>query len=205
MLHRIQAYLFFIILIFGVKYSIQAVSELTSRNFDEFLSGGDSALIEFYSKDCGHCLRFEAIFNRLSIALAADNVRCGRVDASIYQAISSRFRVRNVPTLFLIRDGRSYKYDGALSYDNVISFAREKFKTMKSIPFWESPVGPVGRLKGYLARIGIEITKLQPTISGWLGVSSFTALVLIASFLTLMIFILTVIGIIISISHTKYE
>jgi len=184
--------------------SFAQIKEVTLENFDDFI-WKQPLLIEFYTTSCHVCHRFETTFIKIGAKLSNQGFSSGKVDANANQALTSRFGVRSVPTLFLIRDGTAYKYDGVLTEESVKLFARTDYKNAKSLYWWESPIGPVGRLRGLLVYFGLKIKNLQPVISKSMGVSESIAILFLVFGFSITILVLTILGIYLSVSHIKLD
>uniref|UniRef100_A0A7S1BPV4 Thioredoxin domain-containing protein n=1 Tax=Corethron hystrix TaxID=216773 RepID=A0A7S1BPV4_9STRA len=121
-------------------------------------------LINFYAPWCGHCKRFEPEYLNMALTLHEERnnnsqskvlVRVGRVDGSSDRALASRFGVRGFPAIFMVDGGKVFEYKGRRSADQLQSWAVEshirKGEPMSSL---DSPLGPIGKLKGYMVRTG---------------------------------------------------
>ena len=84
-----------------------AVIELDSSTFESEVSEGEW-LVEFYTPWCGVCKQFTPVFTRVGDQLTADpahKIRFGKVDADAQLALSSRFMITSIPTVYHIKDG----------------------------------------------------------------------------------------------------
>jgi len=180
------------------------VQEIEFSDVGEFLNN-QPLLLEFYTPFCGHCQRFESTYERIGQTLVHKGFSIGKVNANTNQALSSRFSITSVPSLYYIRSGKTYKYGGAFTYDSIIEFVNENYKNSRSLPIWKNPVGPIGSMKGLFVGIGLKLSKLQPIITQKLGVPEWLAFLIMAIVLSCAILILTGLGIYISISHIKED
>jgi hypothetical protein len=156
---------------------------------------GCLCLLTSCSSRCASCQGFERTFNLIGKGLQEEGFSVGKVNIEESQALVSRFNVRYLPTVYLIRNERIYLYDGAHTYDAVVNFATQNYKDVEPIPFFSSPLGPVGSLKGLLTRLGIALVNIQPFLMDQLGVSQFISSVLTVFFFGGVIVFLVSIGI----------
>ncbi|MGO8872345.1 MAG: thioredoxin family protein [Acidimicrobiales bacterium] len=79
-----------------------AFVELTKQNFEEVVSGSDTALVGFPASWCGPCRGFEAIF-----AVASEQhpeIAFGKVDIEAQSELAGSFGIQSIPTLRILRD-----------------------------------------------------------------------------------------------------
>ena len=100
-----------------------------------------------------------------------------------------------------------YQYDGANTVEGVVKFALQNYKNAQPIPYYPSPLGPIGSIKGFLTRIGIGLVNIQPFLMRELGVSQFVSYILTAFFFGGVILTLVSIGIYtqVMMTHTKKD
>ena len=103
-----------------------SVVTLTDQTFDAFVASEKATLIEFYAPWCGHCKKMAAPYEAAAVALAADSLRLGAVDATVSTKLAARFGVRGYPTLLAFVDGKpaDAKFPGARTTDAFIAFTR---------------------------------------------------------------------------------
>ena len=72
---------------------------LDQTNFDALvLKSKDIWIVEFYAPWCGHCQALEPEYAQAARNLKGQ-VKLGKVDATVEQALAQRFNVRGYPTL----------------------------------------------------------------------------------------------------------
>jgi thiol-disulfide isomerase/thioredoxin len=150
---------------------------------------------DFDSGRCTACKGFERTYHLIGKSLQQDGYSIGKVNIDESQALVSRFNVRYLPTLYLIRNEQVYLYDGANTFEGVVNFATQGYKDTEPIPYFSSPLGPVGSIKGLLTRLGIALVNIQPFLMKELGVSQFVSYVLTAFFFGGLVVTLVSIGV----------
>tara|TARA_R110002124_G_scaffold9547_17_gene49037 strand:+ start:3914 stop:4237 length:324 start_codon:yes stop_codon:yes gene_type:complete len=74
-------------------------------NFDqEVLAAGRPVLVDFWAEWCAPCLAMAPALQELSVTLA-DSVKIVKLDVASNPAITSRYNVRNMPTLMVFKNG----------------------------------------------------------------------------------------------------
>lgn len=180
------------------------VEDVNSDNFDRFF-GKQPVLLEFYAPWCKHCQGFEGSLEVIGKELKTDGIAVGKLDITKNQAISSRFDITSIPSFFLHRDNKLWKYDGPITVDALINFSQKGFKKEQALPLWSSPIGPIGSLKGLLITIGVNIMQFVPWLSTTLGVPTWAGFVIAALGFGVCIMSATFIGIFYSVSHAKTD
>jgi thiol-disulfide isomerase/thioredoxin len=96
------------------------VAILTPENFDSTLKNFDYVLINFYSNHCGHCRRFEPIFNEIGKEFNDNNnnkyliAKINTSNEKIKKFLLNKILITHLPTIFLFYKGEKlieYKYD----------------------------------------------------------------------------------------------
>lgn len=76
---------------------------LNSENFDEVTSAGVT-LVDFWAPWCGPCKMLLPIMEQVAAELGSD-ATVAKVDIDECGDLAVRFGIRNVPAVFLIKDG----------------------------------------------------------------------------------------------------
>ena len=77
--------------------------EITVANFEEeVLKCEKPILIDFWATWCGPCMRQGPIVE----ALAEEGYAVGKVNVDEQMALAQQFRVMNIPTMLIFRDGK---------------------------------------------------------------------------------------------------
>eukprot|EP01026_Neomeris_dumetosa_P056459 TRINITY_DN51656_c0_g2_i6.p2 TRINITY_DN51656_c0_g2~~TRINITY_DN51656_c0_g2_i6.p2 ORF type:complete len:248 (-),score=46.00 TRINITY_DN51656_c0_g2_i6:272-1015(-) len=115
--------------------SLPGVIDLTPTNFDQYVNGVKSALVEFYAPWCGHCKRMTPEFKKLGEALQNDpklgkRVVIGKVNADEHKELSQRFGVTGFPTIKWFGKGKPVSepesYQSARTADKFLEFINEQ-------------------------------------------------------------------------------
>jgi thiol-disulfide isomerase/thioredoxin len=152
--------------------------EVTAESFSSFLAKSEIRVLEFYAPWCRHCADFEGTFRLIDRTLAPHNVVVGRCDTATNSALAARFQINQIPTIFLLRGSSVWLYQDSLSHDKIVEFVINKFTDRSPMPFWESPMGPLGMFRGLLISVGMGLFNLPGTIRTQLGVSGTISLIL---------------------------
>lgn len=153
-----------------------AVTEVTTSTLSSVLSE-DVVLLEFYAPWCSACKQFEPIYEYVAGDLTQQGIFVGRVDVTANQALAARFEIQAIPTIFYFKDRKVYQYEGPLSTSSVISFVKNTYKKSEPLPYWHSPMGPIGIFKATIIQFGVSLMDLQPYLVNQFGVSPFVAFI----------------------------
>jgi thioredoxin 1 len=83
------------------------VKNLTQNNFKQMTAVG-LVLVDFWAAWCGPCKMVAPILNEIA-GEQQGKVRIGKVNVDNQQALAAKFKVRNIPTLILFKNGREVK------------------------------------------------------------------------------------------------
>lgn len=78
------------------------VKTITSQNFEEVLKSEKTILLDFWATWCGPCMRQGPIVE----ALAEEGYNVGKIDVDQEMGLAQQFRVMNIPTLLIFKDGQ---------------------------------------------------------------------------------------------------
>ena len=83
---------------------VSYITELNESNYDEFVKEG-IVLVDVWATWCGPCKAIAPIIDEIS-ALYLNRVKVGKFDADANRDKVMSLGVRNIPTLFLYKDGQ---------------------------------------------------------------------------------------------------
>lgn len=109
---------------------------LNDNNYDTFMNGKDTVLIEFYAPWCGHCKKFAPEYEKIAQTLKENDppISVAKVDATVATDLASRFEVSGYPTIKILKNGEPVDYDG----DRTESAIVERVKEVAQ-PDWKPP------------------------------------------------------------------
>jgi len=153
-------------------------------------------LVEFYASWCGHCQNFEPVYQQIasSVHYPGSTARIAKIDGDKERAISSRFAVAGFPSFFLIDGWSVYEYKGSRKASSMVSFVKGGYKDTEPLPFWASPMGPLGQIQAVLVIVGAQVINFFYWMTDEMGLSpTVTAIIFAGGFmfsgLVIMIFI----------------
>ena len=80
--------------------------KFTSGNFEaEVLKSDIPVLVDFYADWCGPCKMMAPVIERLAGQLEG-KVKVGKLNVDENMDIAERYRVMNIPTILIFRDGK---------------------------------------------------------------------------------------------------
>eukprot|EP01104_Vermistella_antarctica_P011033 TRINITY_DN301_c0_g1_i1.p1 TRINITY_DN301_c0_g1~~TRINITY_DN301_c0_g1_i1.p1 ORF type:complete len:3098 (+),score=985.10 TRINITY_DN301_c0_g1_i1:119-9412(+) len=112
------------------------VVELSIDNFDSRVGDGGEGgwMVEFYSPSCHYCKEMAAAWAHTATHFKGTTTHVAKVDASKNDAISERFDVDGYPTIVFILGGSYYKYSGARTKEQFVSFADSRYQFGETFP-----------------------------------------------------------------------
>lgn len=178
------------------------VANVNTANIAKFMSK-EPILLEFMAPWCGHCKQFEKKYQQIAARLP--DYRVGASDASDNPALTARFHIDSIPTIYLYKNSDLYKYKGNMNPDDIILWATNGHLNDKPYPIWSSPMGPMGLIKGYLVTVAINVINLFPYITKTLNLPEWGAFLLITIAVAGVVIAITLIGVWLSVRHAKQD
>lgn len=83
------------------------IKNLTQNNFKQLTAMG-LVLVDFWAPWCGPCKLVAPTLNEIADEQKG-KVRIGKVNVDQQQALAAKFKVRNIPTLVLLKNGKEVK------------------------------------------------------------------------------------------------
>jgi thioredoxin 1 len=81
----------------------EKVLTLTDKNFQQ-QTNNKVVLVDFWASWCAPCRMMAPVLNDVASELKG-NLHVGKVDIQQYQSLAQKFKVRNIPTLVLLKNG----------------------------------------------------------------------------------------------------
>ncbi|MBV5314701.1 MAG: thioredoxin [Prolixibacteraceae bacterium] len=82
----------------------EKVVTLTEQNFQQ-KTKGKVVLVDFWASWCAPCRMMAPVLNDVASELNG-NSHVGKVDIQQYQSLANQFKVRSIPTLILLKNGK---------------------------------------------------------------------------------------------------
>ena len=93
---------------------------LTDQNFDEMvLKSEKPVIVDFWAEWCGPCRMVGPIINEMADEYAQKAV-IGKLDVDSNPGVTSRFKVRNIPTILFFKNGEVVDKQVGMAPKNVL-------------------------------------------------------------------------------------
>lgn len=79
--------------------------EITNSNYQSIISSGEPVVIDFWAEWCGPCRMVAPLIDELSKEYEG-KVKIGKCDVDSNDEVAAEFKVRNIPTVIFIKDGK---------------------------------------------------------------------------------------------------
>ncbi|RNA32570.1 disulfide-isomerase A4 isoform X1 [Brachionus plicatilis] len=105
------------------KPPVSKVNVLANTNFTEWVQKFDISLVEFYSPNCGHCVRLAPNYEKAAKILSEieNPIPLAKVDATIEIELSEKYQISGYPTMLVFRKGRHYDYKGGREVYDIVN------------------------------------------------------------------------------------
>ncbi|EDO42466.1 predicted protein, partial [Nematostella vectensis] len=150
------------------------VKELTDANWDEVLEG--EWMIKFYAPWCPACQHVAPIWSAFAVKSQQLGINVAEVDVTQQSALSGRFMVSSLPTIYHVKDGRFCKFEGSRSLDGFESFIiDEKWHQVDPIPWWKSPGSYLMSALGILFKMSMLLMVSHDALTITYGLPSYVS------------------------------
>jgi thioredoxin 1 len=86
----------------------ESIKNLTSQEFDDFISSGN-VVIDFWASWCGPCRMQGQILDQGADDFAAAGIKVGKVNIDQERELATRYSVSSIPTLLIFKEGKLSK------------------------------------------------------------------------------------------------
>ncbi|CAF1279358.1 unnamed protein product [Didymodactylos carnosus] len=118
---------------------------LTDKTWKDMLCG--QWMVEFYAPWCPACEHFSTTWDQFSKVMIPNDVKVAKININEYPALSGRFRVALLPTIYYVRDGIFRQYNGERSLNAMRAYVENQewhrtepnaYYTLQNDYFWPS-------------------------------------------------------------------
>ncbi|XP_068752185.1 thioredoxin-related transmembrane protein 1-like [Montipora capricornis] len=112
--------------------------QLSYENWDKMLQG--EWMVKFFAPWCPACQRVASVWTSLALKAEKLGINVAEVDTSKETALSGRFMIFSLPTIYHVKNGEFRKYEGPRSLQAFTDFIKEqKWREIEPLPWWKSP------------------------------------------------------------------
>ena len=82
----------------------ESMRELTDQDFEQSIQEAETAVIEFYSPDCGHCKKMQKVLGKLEERIIED-VKFFKIDILTSALAAKKYDITALPTFLFLKKG----------------------------------------------------------------------------------------------------
>lgn len=168
-----------ILVLFSFTQGLGPVRELSEDDWGEMLEG--EWLVKFYAPWCPACQSLSSTWEVIAERVKEFNVNVAGVDVTNNPALSGRFFVTALPTIFHIKDGVFRQFKQARSEAVIYDFvAKAKWQEVDPVPWYQSPTSVHMSFLGMFFRFSMAIRDLHTTMMTDYGIPVWGSYVIFA-------------------------
>ncbi|XP_031550722.1 thioredoxin-related transmembrane protein 1-like [Actinia tenebrosa] len=168
-------FLFSICLGLSSSASDGKVIELTEDNWKQILEG--EWMIKFFAPWCPACQHVAPTWSAFALKGKQLGINVAEVDVTTQSALSGRFMVSSLPTIYHVKDGRFSVYDGSRFLDEFVNFVKEqKWRDNEPVPSWKSPGSFVMGALGILFKLSLFLKDIHEQLTTTYGLPMWASL-----------------------------
>jgi hypothetical protein len=89
--------------------------------------------------------------------------------------LASRFGVHGFPSFYVVDGWHAYYFDDMRTRRALVEYASGKYKETSPLPFYSSPMGPIGIIQGTVISAGLSVADLFQYLQEAWGLSGIVA------------------------------
>ncbi|CAF1141754.1 unnamed protein product [Adineta steineri] len=133
-----RIYLFCVLILFIPNLILTQPLDLTDKTWKDMLCG--QWMVEFYAPWCPSCQHFKHIWSDFAKAMVTKEVKVAAVDINEYPSLSGRFRIAVLPTIYYVRDGVFYQFNGERSLNGLKNYIElHEWQRTEPVSRWFAP------------------------------------------------------------------
>ncbi|XP_022795850.1 thioredoxin-related transmembrane protein 1-like [Stylophora pistillata] len=148
---------------------IPPVKNITSDNWHHILEG--EWMVKFFAPWCPACQQVGPVWSKLALKADELGINVGEVDTTKEPALSGRFMVLSLPTIYHIKNGEFRQFKGSRSLKGLMVFVKDqKWRDIEPLPWWKSPGSYLMGFLGLMFKLSVLLKNMHELLTLTYGV-----------------------------------
>ncbi|XP_028392944.1 thioredoxin-related transmembrane protein 1-like [Dendronephthya gigantea] len=170
-------HVFLLFVVWNGAFASGQSEEITDDNWDAVLHG--HWMIKFYAPWCPACRNLEPTWEKFALEAESLNVRVGEVDVTRSTALSGRFGIVSLPTIYHAMNGKFRLYQEKRKLDELLDFVKDKkWEKVEPVPSWKSPSSILMSGLGMVFKASVVFKNIHTTLTETYGLPAWGSYVL---------------------------
>lgn len=123
-------------------------------------------MIKFFAPWCPACQHVAPVWSKLALKADSLGINVAEVDTTKEPALSGRFMIFSLPTIYHVKNGEFRKYEGPRSLQGFMDFIREqKWREVEPVPWWKSPGSFLMWCLGLMFKLSLVLKDLHELLT----------------------------------------
>ncbi|XP_064622048.1 thioredoxin-related transmembrane protein 1-like [Lineus longissimus] len=158
---------------------------LNESTWQDLLDG--EWMVKFYAPWCPACRSFAPKWEEFAGKAAAFSVKVASVDVTINPALSGRFFITSLPTIYHVKDGVFRQYKGSRSVGELITLIRDKkYEEIEPLAWYQQPGSIPMELLSWFFKASMIVRNVHERMTNEYGIPVWGSYILFAVFTVVM-------------------
>lgn len=128
-------------------------------------------MVKFFAPWCPACQQVGPVWFKLALKADELGINVGEVDTTKEPALSGRFMVLSLPTIYHIKNGEFRQFKGSRSLKGLTLFVKDqKWRDIEPLPWWKSPGSYLMGFLGLMFKLSVLLKNVHELLTLTYGV-----------------------------------